>query len=78
MPVTWFQSQQIAEAPVAPLSSQQTAAQWEGSVQNLVTGLGGHPITDLQQYVHRRWTTKFNIVKAGRLTFLHHILFNSP
>ena len=67
MPVTWFQSQQAAEAPIAPLSSQQAAARWEPSVQDFVTELGGYTIPELQQCIEQRWKTKFNIAKVSIL-----------
>lgn len=64
MPVTWFQSQQMAEAPVAPLSSQQAAARWEPSIQDFVTEIGGYTIDDLQKALENQFTTKFQVAKV--------------
>lgn len=65
MPVTCFQSQQAAETPIAPLSSQQAAVRYEPSVQGFVTELGGYTIPELEHFIDARWKTNFSIAKVS-------------
>ena len=66
MPVNWFRSQQVAEAPIAPLSSQQAAARWEPSIQDFVTEIGGYTIDELRECIEKRWEHNFFVTKERR------------
>ena len=66
VPRGWLDLRKLnGNAPIAPLSSQQTAGRLELSVQEMVAGIGGYTIAELQEAVAGPWAFKYKVAKVS-------------